>query len=78
MILVRPTHAHLASYADALQREWSWDEPDDESRRTALTAIKISPDVFLEQFDDPEAKGPPIRLPDGSLVPRLPGLTRWM
>src|ERR1700730_11284292 len=29
-------------------------------------------------LDDPEAKGGPIRLPDGSTVPRLPGFRRWM
>ncbi len=27
---------------------------------------------------DPQAKGGPIKLPDGSNVPRLPGFRRWM
>ena len=29
-------------------------------------------------MDDREAKGPPIKLPDGSTVDRLPGFQRWM
>ena len=32
----------------------------------------------METLDDPEAKGGPIRLLDGSLAPRLPGFRRWM
>jgi predicted acetyltransferase len=33
---------------------------------------------FLAEMDDPEGKGPPVKLPDGSLVPRLPGIRRWL
>jgi predicted acetyltransferase len=29
-------------------------------------------------MDDPEAAGPPVTLPDGSVQPRLPSLRRWM
>ena len=36
------------------------------------------PQRFLELCDDREAAGDPIELPDGSTVPRLPGLARWM
>ena len=28
--------------------------------------------------DDPDAAGPPIKLPDGSAVQRLPGFHRWL
>ncbi len=43
-----------------------------------LAAIEKDPEAFLAGLDDPEAKGPPITLPDGSKVPRLPGFRRWI
>ncbi|MBL8324802.1 MAG: GNAT family N-acetyltransferase [Rubrivivax sp.] len=29
-------------------------------------------------MDDPEAKGAPVKMPDGSTKPRIPSLRRWM
>src|SRR5207247_6493229 len=34
--------------------------------------------AFLASLVDPDAKGDPIPLPDGTTVPRLPGYYRWM
>ena len=34
--------------------------------------------AFLASLDDPEARGGPITLPDGTRVPRLPGFRRWI
>jgi predicted acetyltransferase len=33
---------------------------------------------FLREQIDREAKGPPVILPDGTNVPRLPGYSKWM
>ncbi|HEX8535602.1 MAG TPA: GNAT family N-acetyltransferase [Allosphingosinicella sp.] len=79
MRLVRPAMEHLPSYAAALGRGWA---PDNTRGRTAaeeqLEWIGRDPHGFLASLDDPEAKGAPVKLPDGSTVPRLPGFVRWM
>ncbi|TAJ71881.1 MAG: GNAT family N-acetyltransferase [Phenylobacterium sp.] len=74
-----PSLEALPQYADALRRGWS---PDNiHGRKTAeeqLVRIAEDPAAFVASQDDPEARGPPIRLPDGSEVPRLPGYYRWI
>lgn len=71
--IVKPALEHLPSYKAALERGWS---PDNvrllEATREQLAAIEEDPVAFLAGLDDPQAKGPPIALPDGSQVPRLP------
>lgn len=78
MLLVRPGYEHLPSYVAALRREWWFESPRRDGAQRALDAIEKSPDEFLKVYDDPQALGPPIHMPDGSLVPRLPGIGRWM
>ena len=79
MRLVRPSREHLASYAAALERGWSSDNVRGSERtREELQQIATDADAFLAGLDDREAKGPPIKMPDGSSVPRLPGWRRWM
>ncbi len=77
--LVRPARAHLPSYRAALERGWS---PDNvmprETALRELSAMAEDVDRFLAALDDPEAKGGPIRMADGSIKPRLPGFRRWM
>jgi predicted acetyltransferase len=77
--IVKPALEHLPSYKVALERGWS---PDNvrllEATREQLAAIEKDPVEFLASLDDPEAKGPPITLPDGTTVPRLPGFRRWI
>jgi predicted acetyltransferase len=77
--IVKPALEHLPSYKAALERGWS---PDNvrllEATREQLAAIEKDPVEFLASLDDPEAKGPPITLPDGTTVPRLPGFRRWI
>lgn len=43
-----------------------------------LVKIAHDPDAFLASLVDREAKGEPIKMPDGSEVARLPGYRRWM
>lgn len=78
MDLVRPAADHLPSYLDALDRGWSPDNTRPEAGREEARRIASDPEVFLESLDDRDANGPPISLPDGSSVPRLPGFRRWM
>jgi hypothetical protein len=46
--------------------------------REELVKIAADPAAFLASLDDKEAKGGPIKLPDGSTVARLPGFRRWL
>ena len=79
MQLVPPSLEHLPSYVAALKRGWSADN----TRRAAasieeLARIEKDPRSFIESLTDPEAKGPPIVLPDGSSAARLPGFRLWL
>ena len=77
--IVKPALEHLPSYKAALERGWSPDNVRlEEATREQLVAIEEDPVAFLASLDDPEAKGPPIALPDGTTVPRLPGFRRWI
>ena len=77
--IVKPALEHLPSYKVALERGWSPDNVRlEEATREQLAAIEADPVAFLASLDDPEAKGPPIALPDGTTVPRLPSFRRWI
>ncbi len=78
MILLTPALDRLESYAEALRRGWSPDNIRAEAAVESLAEIERDPEGFVRSLDDPEGKGEPICLPDGSLVPRLPGFHRWM
>ena len=79
MDLVRPTQEHLASYVAALERGWSADNiRGAAAAQEELQRIRADAEAFLESMEDREGKGPPVKLPDGSLVPRLPGFRRWL
>lgn len=77
--LVRPGAAHLPSYRAALERGFS---PDNIRGAVAaqeqLEQIASDADAFLALMDDPEGAGPPVKMPDGTTRPRIPGLRRWM
>ena len=75
--LVKPSMTYLAAYVSALRRGWSPSEHG-EVRLEELEAIERDSQAFLDSLDDREGKGKPIRLPDGTSVPRLPGLRRWL
>ena len=79
MELVVPSLARLPAYADALRRGfWSDNLRRAESAREELAMIAADPAAFVASLDDPEARGGPIKLSDGSTVKRLPGYRRWM
>lgn len=77
--LLKPSRAELPEYKVALERGWSADNVRlADAAREELEKIAADADAFLAGLDDPDAKGDPIRLPDGSTVKRLPGFRRWM
>lgn len=79
MQLVRPSAECLPGYIEALARGWSSDsERGAAAAADEMARIREDPAAFLRWMDDPEGAGPAVTLPDGSLVPRLPGLRRWM
>jgi len=77
--LVRPGPKHLSEYTAALQRGWSADNlRGAAAAREELERLSADPATFLALMDDPDALGPPVTLPDGSVKPRLPSLRRWL
>jgi predicted acetyltransferase len=79
MTLVWPGRDYLPGYIDALEQDWS---PDNLRRQAAareqLARIAQDADAFLRSLVDRTGAGAPITLPDGTIVPRLPGYQQWM
>lgn len=77
--IIAPNHAALGQYVEALRRGWSPnnDRPE-EARLEQLAAIEADAEGFIARQVDREAKGPPIKLPDGEMAPRLPGYVLWI
>lgn len=78
MQLMRPAVKYLSGYCAALRRGWSPNTIDPAAGRVELEHIDTDLVAFLASQDDPEGSGEPITLPDGSIVPRLPGYRRWI
>ena len=78
MELLRPAPEHLAGYCAALSQGWSPNNTRPEAAQETLQAIEADAAAYLATTHDPEGLGPPVTLPDGSQVPRLPGVVRWM
>jgi predicted acetyltransferase len=75
--LVVPSRAQLDSYVEALRLGWSPSTEHDISGEV-LAEIEADADEFLAGADDRNPVGRTISLPDGSVVPRIPGVARWM
>lgn len=77
--LVRPAPAHLASYRAALELGWSPDSVrGKDAAREELDRLDRDPHAYLERMVDRLAEGPPVMLPDGSVVERIPGYRHWL
>ena len=74
MQLVEPSLEHLPSYAAALETGWS---PNNVTNVSAeqLAAIQRDPFGFIA---DLLQQGGTITLPDGTVVPKLPFISRWI
>jgi predicted acetyltransferase len=79
VILVRPGPAHLDSYIAAMRQLATMEDESFHSEQIeTLDSVIADPETFLTGLDDPEGLGPPVKLPDGTSAPRLPGFHRWM
>jgi predicted acetyltransferase len=77
--LIKPCLGALPGFADACRRGWSRDNVGlEKTARADLERIKTDPQGFVASLDDPEGRGPPIVLPDGTHAQRLPGYYRWL
>jgi predicted acetyltransferase len=69
--------AALPRYVAALEAGWS---PDNIRGQITvdehLAAIDADAAAFVASWDDPDAKRPPLRAPNGELMQRIPGFTR--
>ena len=77
MELVTPSRRELDSFTDALRHGWSPSTEHDVSAEV-LAEVEADTDDFLASTDDRDPVGRTITLPDGTTVPRLPGVVRWM
>ena len=78
MQLIWPSADTLPSYRLALQRGWSPNTQRAGVGLEELALIAADADAFVASLVDRECRGAPVPMPDGSLVPRLPGYRRWM
>ena len=79
MELAWPSLDRLPGYVEALKRGWSPDNVRGKAAsREQLEEIAKDAAAFVASLVDREGKGDPIKLADGSTVPRLPGYQRWM
>ena len=80
MQLVAPAMEFLESYRESLRRGWSSETAteDVDAAAAELAEIDADPTAFVADLNDPVRGGRPVTLPDGSEVPRLPGIRRWM
>lgn len=78
MELIKPASEHLPAYCDALRRGWSPDNLRSNAGQEQLRKVGNDPAAFLVGFDDRQARGGPVTLPDGSQAARLPSIRRWI
>jgi predicted acetyltransferase len=76
--LVRPAIDHLPSYTLALAQGWSLDLRGPAAAAEQRARVEQDPAAFLAALENRAGQGAPLQLPDGSLVPRLPGIQRWI
>ena len=79
MDLVTPSVNYLPSYIAALRTGWSGENIRGAAAAAEeLEKIDADPNRFLASLHDREARGDPIKLPDGSTAARIPGYNLWM
>ena len=78
MELVWPGAKYLRSYCEALRRGWSPNNLRPQVAGEELAAIRHDPDAYFGRIVNFEGGGLGVKLPDGSVVPRLPGYWKWL
>jgi predicted acetyltransferase len=76
--LLTPAKACLPAYVAALERGWSPNTLVPDAGRAELAKIATDPDGFLASLTDRKARGEPVTLPNGAVVPRLPSIRLWL
>lgn len=77
--LIVPTEAQLASLEAALERGWSADTVRGAAAAAEeLERVRADRPTYIRLMTDREAAGGPVKLPDGSMVARIPGLRRFI
>lgn len=78
-LLRAPTLELLPTYCEALERGWTPDNVRGEvANRESLARIAEDAAAFIAMSENHEGGGPPVTLPDGSQVARIPSLQRWI
>lgn len=78
MELKVPSMAYISSFIEGIERVSEMDDSFFKSEVSDLLSIKENPAEFLAKQLDPLGGGVPFELSDGTLVPRLPSINRWM
>lgn len=78
MELVRPEMRYFESFIEGIKRAAITDDSFFRFENKDLDNILKDPALFLAQQQSTVGGGDPIILPDGSNVPRLPSINRWM
>tara|TARA_E500000305_G_C4025867_1_gene241777 strand:- start:2398 stop:2940 length:543 start_codon:yes stop_codon:yes gene_type:complete len=73
-----PSIDGIPAYVSALKKGWSPDNLRHEAADEQIAAISKDAASFVSKLDDPTAEAGPVTLPDGSKVPRLPSIRRWI
>ncbi len=76
--IITPSIDYLESYQAALRQGWSPNTLRPQAATEELDAISKDPHGFILGLTDLEAKGEPIKMPDGSFAKRLPGFMSWI
>jgi predicted acetyltransferase len=76
--LVWPSTEYLASYQACLEQGWSPNNLRPQARFDELESIAQDSERFLRGLVDIEAAYGPVTLPNGEVVPKLPGYRRWL
>lgn len=79
-MLITPGHEHLPAYVAALERGWTPGNSGSAAEQAAqeIGHIALDPAGFIASHDDPHALNGNVTLPDGTEIPRLPSIRRWM
>jgi predicted acetyltransferase len=76
--LVTPSQRYLTSYIAALNKGWLPNNMREQSALEELKRIERDAQGFIDWLDSRNTQGEMIPLPDGTLVPRLPGFRQWI
>lgn len=73
-----PSHELVGAYLAALERGWSPSSSPPAARQKQIDTIRTDPDAFLAAEIDLDGIAPPIELPDGTTLTRIPGYRKWI